>query len=83
MVKKSKTTGKRLRKAAIQRKRERFQQMTPRERRQLKRERKWMNQTKEQRLNRELNEVLFGTILGIIMIFIFVWWIIKLFKWTG
>ena len=79
---KSKKTGQRLAKAAKQRKRERFQQMSPRERRQLKRERKWMNQTKEQKLNQELNDVTVGTIFCIVIIAVFIWWIISLIKWT-
>jgi len=85
MATRSKKVGERLRKAAKQREKKRLIKMTPRERRRFKRERMEMNnrlnETEEQRLDRESREVLAGCLVGIILFILVVCLVIWLLNY--
>ena len=85
MAMRSKKVGERLRKAAKQREKKRLMKMTPRERWRLKRERmeinNRLNETEEQRLDRESREVLAGCLIAIILLILVVCLVIRLLNY--
>ena len=85
MAMRSKKVGERLRKAAKQREKKRLMKMTPRERWRLKRERmeinNRLNETEEQRLDRDSREVLAGCLIAIILLILVVCLVIRLLNY--
>jgi hypothetical protein len=83
MGKKSKKVGERLCKAARLRKKERFQKMTSKEKRLLKRKLRLKNETQEQRLDREAGEIVNGIFLAVALLVGLVCIIIWQLKYFG